>query len=107
MRKIFTVVAVIALCTVLVGCGKSGNTIVGKWEYKMGTTSFVYTFNEDKTCSYDAAGTFMKCTYKTDGNKISILYDGNTESFDTTYSIKDNKLNIKDSFDNDTIYERK
>lgn len=107
MRKIFLGVAVVALGTVLVGCGKSENTIVGKWEYKMGTTSFVYTFNEDKTCSYDAAGTVMKCTYKVDGNKLSILYDGNTESFDTTYSIDGNKLNVKDSFDNDTIYERK
>lgn len=106
MRKIFLGVAVVALGTVLVGCGKS-NTIVGKWEYKMGTTSFIYTFNEDKTCSYDAAGTIMKCTYKVDGNKLSILYDGNTESFDTTYSIDGNKLNVKDSFNNDTIYERK
>ena len=49
----------------------------------------------------------MKCTYKTDGDKLSILYDGNTVSFDTTYSIDGNKLNVKDSLGNDTIYTKK
>ena len=86
------------------GCGKEKkNTIVGKWAHG----SYVYTFNSDKTCSYDAAGTLMKCTYETDGDKLSILYDGNTASFDTTYSIDGNKLNVKDSFGSDTIYTRK
>ena len=89
---------------ILTGCGsKSSNTIVGKWALG----SYVYTFNEDNTCSYDVAGTLMKCTYKVDGDKLSITYDGNTASFDTTYSINGNKLNIKDSFGNDTIYTRK
>lgn len=93
------------ICVVaLTGCGKEKkNTIVGKWAH----VSYVYTFNADKTCSYDAAGTLMKCTYETDGDKLSILYDGNTASFDTTYSIDGNKLNVKDSFGSDTIYTRK
>lgn len=104
-RKVFGGLLAIALCLVLVGCNKAKdkNPIVGKWAYG----SFVYTFNEDGTCTYDASGTLMKCTYKTDGDKLSILYDGNTTSFDTTYSINGNKLNVKDSFDNDTIYTRK
>ena len=93
------------ICVVaLTGCEKTKkNTIVGKWAHG----SYVYTFNSDKTCSYDAGGTLMKCTYKTDGDKLSILYDGNTASFDTTYSIDGNKLNVKDSFGSDTIYTRK
>ena len=104
-RKVFGGLLAITLCLVLVGCNKAKdkNPIVGKWAYG----SFVYTFNEDGTCTYDASGTLMKCTYKTDGDKLSILYDGNTTSFDTTYSINGNKLNVKDSFDNDTIYTRK
>lgn len=87
----------------LTGCGKKENTIVGKWAHG----SYVYTFNEDKTCSYDASGTKMECTYEVDGDNLSILYKGNTAPFKTTYKIDGNKLNIKDSFDNDTIYERK
>ena len=49
----------------------------------------------------------MKCTYKLDGDKIAITYDGNTEPFETTYEIKGNKLIIKDSFGSDTVYEKK
>ena len=102
-KSIIACLVIVALCFVLAGCGKKENTIVGKWAQG----SFVYTFNKDKTCSYDAAGTLMKCTYETDGDKLSILYDGNTVPFETTYSIDGNKLNVKDSFGNDTIYERK
>ena len=105
MKKNILGVVMIALCLVLVGCNKAKdkNSIVGKWALG----SFVYTFNEDGTCEYDVSGKIMKCTYKTDGDKLSILYDGDTASFDTTYSIDGNKLNVKDSFDNDTIYTRK
>lgn len=106
MKKgVFGGLLVIALCLVLVGCGKAKdkNSIVGKWAHG----SFVYTFNEDKTCSYVALGTTMKCTYEVDGDKLSILFEGNTASFDTTFSIDGNELNVKDSFGEDTIYERK
>lgn len=100
LSSILLVVGVIALT----GCGKNNkNPLVGKWALD----SYVYTFNADKTCSYDVAGTIMKCTYKTDGDKLSILYDGNTAPFETTYSIDGNKLNVKDSFGSDTIYTKK
>ena len=106
MKK-YAFVAVLLISLVLVGCGKSdsssSNSIVGKWALG----SYVYTFNADNTCSYDASGTLMKCTYTTDGDKLSILYDGNTDPFETTYSIDGNKLNVRDSFGNDTIYTRK
>ena len=105
MKKNILGLLVIVFCLVLVGCNKAKgkNTIVGKWALG----SFVYTFNEDGTCTYDVSGKLMKCTYKTDGDKISIIYEGNTAPFETTYSIDGNKLNVKDSFDNDTIYTRK
>lgn len=109
MKKNFLVsILLLTLCLVLVGCGKDDGktkkepTIIGKWA----NSGFVYTFNEDKTCSYDVYGTIMKCTYEIDGDKISILYDGSTASFDTTYSIDGDKLNIIDSFGEDTIYDR-
>ena len=86
----------------LTGCGEKKNSIVGKWAQG----KFIYTFNEDKTCQYDASGTIMKCTYKIDGDKISILYDGNTLPFETTFSIDGDTLNVKDSLGNDTLYKR-
>ena len=106
-KNLLTVLFVTAICLVITGCGKNNKTIIGKWETKIGNYSFVYTFNKDKTCTYDAAGTIMKCTYETKGKSISILYNGDTVPFESTYSIKGNKLNIKDSLGEDTIYTRK
>lgn len=107
MKRVLFSILIISCCFTLIGCGKkdnnSQNAIVGKWAHD----SFVYTFNKDGTCSYDAAGTLMKCTYKIDKDKLSILYEGDTTSFDTTFSIDGNKLNVKDSFGDDTIYEKK
>lgn len=49
----------------------------------------------------------MECTYRIDCDKISIYYNKIKQSFDTTFSIDRDKLNIKDSFGNDTVYNRK
>lgn len=97
----------------LTGCGennnggekKSSNPLVGSWKYD-GSLNYVYTFNEDGTGKYDAAGTIMEFTYKTEGNKISILYKGNTVSFDTEFSINGDTLNVKDSLGKDTLYKK-
>ena len=48
----------------------------------------------------------MEFTYTTEGDKISILYKGNTAPFETTFTIEGNKLNMKDSFGKDTIYKK-
>ena len=102
-RVLLGIIAVF-VCITLVGCGKTNtNSIVGKWSLG----SFTYTFNEDKTCSYEFAGTTMKCTYEIEEDKLSILYEDSDVPFETTYSIDGNKLNVKDSLGEDTIYERK
>ncbi len=83
-------------------------SIVGVWKndtYLPGST-FVYTFRVDGTGQYDAAGTIMPFKYTVDGSKLSILYDGNTESFDTEFVLNGNELNVKDSNGKDTIYQR-
>lgn len=109
MKKIiFSSLVVVSLCLILVGCDKKEkNELVGSW--KNDTTvegyEFIYTFNEDGTGNYNAAGNVMNFTYKTDGNKISFDYtDEGMVTFDTTYSIDGNKLNVKDSNNDDTIY---
>ena len=102
MKKTLVVALLLVGVLTLFGCTKKEG-LVGKWAHG----SYVYTFNEDKTCSYDASGTKMECTYTVDGDKLSILYKGNTAPFDTTYKIDGNKLTIKDSLDNDVEYTRK
>ena len=109
-KKIFMGLLAIILCVVLVGCAntKKDKGIVGVWKNDTTYTGyeFVYTFNEDGTGKYDAAGTIMEFKYTVDGDKLSITYTGDTSSFDTTYSIKDDTLNVLDSLGNDTLYKR-
>ena len=102
MKKILMVLVLFITVFTLVGCGSKKTGIVGKWEYE-GSSLYVYTFNEDGTGNYSG----MEFTYTIDGDKISILYNGNTIPFETTYKLEGNKLNILDSNGNDTIYKRK
>lgn len=109
MKKkiLFGLVALIAMVT-LVGCDSSKNDkgLVGSWEYK-DSSGYIYKFNDDLTGSYTAFGTEMKFTYEDKGDKVSILYDGNTMSSEFEYKIENNQLTIKDSFGSDVIYVRK
>lgn len=106
MKKSLFVVLAVFLCLIVVGCGKkeSKDPIVGKWAYGSGD-SFVYTFNEDKTCHYTANN--KNCTYTLEGDKLSILYEDSTATFDTTIRFEDDKLIMKDSFDKDVIYTKR
>ena len=106
MKKgILSLVVVITSAFVLTGCGKEKG-LVGVWTYEQGS-GYVYTFNEDKTCSYEAFGTKMECTYEDDGTKVSILYKGNTVASSYEYKIDGDTLTIKDSFGKDVVYKRK
>ena len=111
MKKIFKsfVIVLVGVLT-LTACGKieskTKDPIVGKWVYES-MDSIYYVFKDDGTGTYTFGGGTKKFTYKIDGDKISILYDGDTTSFDTTFSIDGNKLNVKDSFGSDTIYKKK
>lgn len=115
MKKIVkTMVLAIVLCVSIItlsACNKNGssdkaskNPLVGSWTYEGG--NYTYTFNEDGTGTYNAAGNKMEFTYKTDENKISITYTGNTAAFETEYSIDGDTLNVKDSVGNDTLYKK-
>ena len=108
MRKIAISILIATLLIVallaLTGCGSKSNGIVGKWKYD--GADYTYTFNDDGTGDYDAFGTKMEFTYTIDGDKISILYTGNTAPFETTYSIDGDTLNIVDSFGGDTLYKK-
>ena len=49
----------------------------------------------------------MKFKYTIDGNKISFEYtDEDMATFDTTFSIDGDTLNVKDSNNDDTLYEK-
>ena len=85
------------------------NSIVGQWEYtEEGVDgAFVYTFNEDGTGNYDMAGTVKAFTYTIEGNTLSILYEGDTEPFELPFVVTDTTLTVKDSNDEDVVYNKK
>ena len=103
--KAFMVALVLAVGVfAAAGCGKADKTsIVGKWTHG----NFIYTFEKDGKGSYDSSGTVMPFTYEAKDGNISILFDGNTAPFETTYTIEGKNLTIKDSLGNDVTYEKK
>ena len=109
-RKILSIALLLVLIISVTGCGKNQkNELVGTWKndtYFEGY-EFIYTFNEDGTGKYDAAGTVMNFTYKVNGNKISFEYtDEDMETLDTTFSIDGDTLTVKDSENEDVLYEK-
>lgn len=81
------------------------DALVGSWEYQGG--NYTYTFNEDGTGAYDVGSSVMKFTYEATDTTLSILYEGNTSPLKLDYVINGTVLNVKDSFGNDTLYNRK
>lgn len=109
IKKLLLVLVLVLGVFALTGCDKkenNKNSIVGTWEYQFGS-DYVYTFNDDLTGTYKVGSTTMEFTYKIECNQLSILYKGNSTPFTTDFSIKDNVLNVKDSYGNDTLYNKK
>lgn len=114
IKSLVIITMLLSTVLLLAGCGNksdkkdenkaSTNAIVGAWKYEQG--GYTYHFNEDGTGFYDVSGSQMEFTYKTEGNKIAITYKGNSAAFETEYEIKDDTLNIKDSFGRDTLYKK-
>ena len=79
--------------------------ITGSWSD--GSGSFSYSFRQDGTGEYDVSGKKMKFTYKLNDNRLRILYKGNKTETVLGYGFRGDLLIIKDSFGNETVYERK
>ena len=114
MKKTFLAIGMIVMLAiavlVLTGCGEKeeeAKGIVGSWSYSPYGTEYTYTFNSDKTGSYSVSGTAMPFTYEDQGDKVTILYNGNTVPSTFAYRIEGNKLIIKDSFGTDVEYTKK
>ena len=108
-KKILVGILAVVMCFALVGCGKSNSNkeIVGQWKNDEYGYDFIYTFNEDGTGEYDAAGSIMKFKYTINEDKISFEYtDEDMATLDTTFSIDGDTLNVKDANNEDTLYKK-
>ena len=102
-RLLLSLLVIVVLFTIT-GCGsnnKSKNenntkenektsSIIGTWESK----DYIWTFNEDKTCSYYAAGQFSNCTYEIDGEHLYVTYTGEDNPWNYKFSLDGDKLKI-------------
>ncbi|MBR7042154.1 MAG: hypothetical protein IKI04_01495 [Bacilli bacterium] len=111
MKKIFLTLILFVGIFSLTACGKEkiNKDILGTWinDTTIEGYKFTYRFNEDGTGTYDVAGNIMNFKYTIDGANISFKYtDEEMETWDTTFSITDDVLNIKDSLGEDTLYKK-
>ena len=104
LGKLFIILSFIFL----VGCEKKG--LIGDWVYFDGTktrSDIYYTFKDDKNGTYNFGGGTRNFTYTIADKKITILYDGDTNSSSYEYQLEDDTFTIKDSFGSNIIYKRK
>ncbi len=115
MKKILSIVSIVAVvmaALTLTGCGKNDNknkqpSIVGEWKLESeDKQDYRYKFNEDGTGKYIYTSSELPFTYEDKGDKVVILFEGNTVTTELEYRIEDNILIIKDVFGNDVRYNR-
>lgn len=105
MKKIVLGITLIMLVILTTGCGSK--KIIGKWQREKEGSVYYYTFNEDKTCSFEMPGIRMECTYEDNETKVDILFKGNATAKAYEYRIEGSKLIIEDDMGRDVIYEKK
>ena len=115
MKKLLSIVSLFAIvmtALTLTGCGKNEKkdekpSIVGEWKVESEDNyDFRYIFNEDGTGRYVYPGSELRFTYEDKGDRIVIVFDGNTVESEFEYRIEDNTLIIKDSFGQDVRYNK-
>ena len=104
MKKNHLVLIVFLLLFLATGCGKK--SIIGKWKSTNSKNDFYYTFNKDKTCSYEMTVARLDCTYEIEENKITILYKGNDKANTFKYKFEKDTLIITDDTNKKTKFKK-
>ena len=115
MKKVVSLLSIIAiimgvLC--LSGCGKKKEeekkpSIVGTW--KIDTEEdidFKYVFNEDGTGAYVYYNSKIEFRYEDNGDKVKIIFDGDSVENSLEYRIEGDILFIKERFNNEVRYKK-
>ena len=105
MKKGYIQLLIIISCILLVGCDKQEkeSKFVGTWKHE----DQEYTFNKDNTCLYKSKTIQTKCTYEINGYQLSVFYKAKIERLDTRYRFENNKLIIKNNFEEDVEFTKK
>lgn len=92
VRRILAIVLILCLIFALSACSNKKEKLIGTWKAEDG---YSFTFNSDGTCKFGLSGITVDCTYKVDGDKLSITMNGETQSM-TIDSVDDSKLVLID-----------
>ena len=82
-------------------------SILGSWESIEAPGCF-YSFEEENRGFFDSNGLIMNFTYKTDGNKVEITWEGSADPQIWQFKVENGLLAMKD-LDSDTMltYKKK
>ena len=124
-KLLFVFVILVGMFT-LVGCGKEKDSfkettkeektidtqVIGTWDYtEEDVMTAIYVLNEDGTGTYTITvgeNTVEKTVeYYTKDGVLYINYDGEEDTYELPYSIKDGDLVIVDSLGEDVVYVKK
>lgn len=111
LLKVGVVISIVFAAVLMTGCGskKASNPLIAKWYYYDGKTTnktIYYEFKEKGKGGYTFAGETKSFTYKDDGKKVTLSYEGTTAPSEYEYKIEKDTLTIKDSFGNDVVYKK-
>ena len=111
VRLMALVMVLVMLCAALSACGKKlDSKVVGTWEYNEGSLGAIYVLNADGTGTYTIkAGTEtskQNITYKTEGGKLLITFEGDTDVFEMPYSFSGADMIVKDTFGTEMTFKK-
>ena len=82
------------------------NSVVGSWVNNDMGIPVTMTFNADGTGKYEIAGQVMNFTYKTEGNKLSITFEGDTQPMNSDMTVNGDTLSMKDITGQNVIFKK-
>ena len=109
VKSLFLTLVLMVGVFTLTACN-SDRKLVGTWKYDKEGIVAVYNFKADKTGTYTitvGGNTVEKeLTYKTRKNLLLITYKGDKDVFELEYTIKDDVLTVKDSLNENVVYQK-
>ena len=104
MKKLFAIIAVLALLCGFAACSTADPTIVGTWIGKDGDDELLYVFREDGTGTAKAGDASSDFTYAVEDGRISVTLGGTTNS--ASFEVTESTLSITDEYGT-TVLTRK
>ena len=93
-RTLCLIMAVLMIAASFCACGGGKNALIGKWSVTEEGVEMIMEFKEEGKGNLSAAGGLLSYDfeYSTDGNKLSLTFEGETSV--SEYSVDGDKLTV-------------